>query len=511
MNKNKVLANYKDIPLPPSTEGVVLETSLSHYVAPEGCFSFAENLHNDTIGQMTSRRPIKQASGSFTNNILSATLYQATGSSYQPYWIVQDGTGMSYDVVNGASQTTVAGVFASSNIQRFDNLGGYILMTNGSGQPKYFNVSPTSTPTALGTSFPTTNNLISAGFIGRIWSASTTDANNNVYYSDPLTGVITAATGGASAIRINANLGDTITGFVRTQNVLYVFTSNGIFRVYNTQSVDNSPIYPVGAVSQEAIVKAKDGYYFYHTSGVYRLSENSKPVEISQRVRGIISSVRTSEQPLVIGWSDDDHVYFRLGKNLYGYDTNKCWVIRYTISTQVWSVYSFYDFYITAATYNQLNTIGSGSYSEDIFPMTYLFGYQISSPTTRKFGTMDNFTPDTVDTGIWLDFGTFPVFIKQISHWNIFGMEAHIKRINGIAFPHENGGGLTLSYTTDKDTSNSYRFIGTLNDNYISLFQDFQSDAFNRVKIQVSGVANSQVRIGRPILLGLDDLGYRNN
>ena len=76
---NKVLANYKDIPMPPSTEGVVLETSLSHYVAPEGCFSFAENLHNDTIGQMVSRRHVKAASGSFTNNILSVGVNSQEG------------------------------------------------------------------------------------------------------------------------------------------------------------------------------------------------------------------------------------------------------------------------------------------------------------------------------------------------------------------------------------------------------------------------------------------------
>jgi len=512
-----MLKSIENVPFSPVTESVISENILSHYVSPEGSISYAENFHNDTLGIMSTRRMFTVVGTSPAARALSCVLYQeaSIGSTPQVFW--QEGTTLKIqDVLGDGSVTTRAATFGSSVKNRFDMVQGYLLMTNsGSGQPKYTN-AVASAPTALGTSFPNTMDLISAGFSGRIWCAYSADALNRVYYSDviPSGGIAAPTTGGASFLTINANNGDKITGFARLQNVLYVFTHNGIFRVYNTQSQDNTSISSVGAFQQEAIIKTKNGFYFYHPSGVYYIGSNGFPQEVSGKIRDIIQKIPNANQASVFGWSDDDHVYFNIGL-IPALSSVKQYIIRYTLSTQVWTMYAISSpsgaLTPTCAAYENFSTVSSsGSYvSNDIYPTAILF----ADDTTNFYkGTFNVSNPQTINSSVTNDFNAFPIFCEYQTNWMTFDNETHVKRINGISLPSENAAGFKFAYQTDKDRPNVWHDIGEITGDYMTLFPAFQSEKFNRIKFRVYGESKGViVKVGVPMIRKLDDLGYDYN
>jgi len=510
--------SVQDITLDPVTEGMIASGVLSHYVSPKGAVSYSENLHNDTLGILTSRRPLVSRHTPAAS-VLSCVLYQNPSSSQVIVW--QEGTTIKWANITSGSITTHA-ASSSANRNRYDIIQGKVIMTNDTiGQPKLFDT--TGAPTAIaGTGFPGaggTMDLISAGFSGRIWGAASNDSTCKVYYSDVIpVGGVASTTGGGSYLTINANNGDRITGFARTQNVLYVFTHNGIFRVYNTQSQDNTPIANVGAFQQEGIVRAKNGFYFYHPSGVYFIGSNGFPQEISVKIRDIIQKVPSIYQTNVFGWADDDHVFFCLGNKLSGCQADKTYYIRYTISTQVWTIMSTLQFLPTCAD-GAFFASGVGM-TEDIYPTNYLIGSGTDTTGTANStyygGTLNVFTPSTENSAVTPDWGTIPTHIDMQTNWWTGDIEHHIKRINGIAFPSENGAGLKVAYQIDKDPPNDWRELtpgaSSLSSNYITLFRPFQSEKFNRIKFRVFGDTKGvTVKLAMPTFLQVDDLGFEEN
>lgn len=501
-----------DVPLDPVTEGVISENIVSHYVTPKGSISYADNFHNDTLGVMTTRRMFTMSGASPAARALSCVLYQEASLNSTPNIFWQEGTTLKIqDILGTGGVTTRAATFGTSTKNRFDIVQGYLLMTNsGSGQPKYTNAVAT-VPAALATSFPSAVNLISAGFIGRVWAADNTDAANKLYYSDVIpAGGVSAVTGGASFLTINANAGDKITGFARLQNVLYVFTHNGIFRCYNTQSLDNTSLSQVGCFNQEAIVQTKNGFYFYHPSGIYYIGSNGFPQEVSGKIRDIIQKIPNANQGSVFGWSDDDHVYFNVGL-LPGLSSTKQYILRYTLSTQVWSTYTISNAStaLTLTCAASTNFASTSITSDDIYPTNFVF----ADDTVNFYkGTFNVFLPTTVNSAVTLDFNAVPIFSEFQTNWLYFDNETHVKRINGISIASENAAGFKIAYRIDGDSDNTWRDIGEINSDYITLFPLFQSAKFNRIKFRVFGEPKGViVKIGIIMIRKLDDLGYEYN
>lgn len=515
--------NYNDIPLPVPTEGIILETTLSHYVSPEGAVSYAENFHFDTIGKITSRQPIRQITNLNNHGLSShsdgrAMIYAPSGSAY----IVWNDSGtLKYCAADGTgSVTSIAGAFTST-MKDMDILQNLLIWANDTGsQPKYFNGSTVST--IAGTSFPTNSsfNLISAGFVGRVWVAASADTNNRVYYSDVIpSGGLASLTGGSNYISVNPNNTDTIRALIRAQNCLFVFTNNSIYRIYSTQSVDNSPCANVGTPSFKSVTEAKDGIYFYHTSGIYRLSEDGSAVEISQRIRDFINRVNPLYTPTEISaWSDDNHVYFSFSGALnsssgnapiLGYPNDRCYIAAYTISTQTWTIYSILGATITQVAATNPNYTGALGAGVDSSPLTVLFLTDTSGNTIG--GTYNNINLISGGTDTPNDCGLSPISVRCETNWQTFGSETHLKRISGISVASENAAGIDIGYIIDKDGTNNIKHIGSLSSEYITLYRDFQSVEFNRIKFIITGNVTTPVTIGQITIIGLDDLGYKYN
>ena len=514
MARPKTQSQFGDVLFEPVSEGVIMEGVLSHYVSPKGAVSYAENMHNDTIGMMTTRRPFVSRFTP-TANPISCVLFQSRAGS--PFYVWNQGGDFLFTgLLSGGAVTTHAGILSTTRT-RFETALGYLCMTAGSGQPRYFDDA--GVPVAFGTSFPALSDLISI-YSGYLWMASSVEANNRVYYSDVLPSTFpTSVTGGGSTsyLTINARLGDKITGFASTQNLLYVFTTNNIFRISSTTSVDNSPMASVGAVNQESIVQAKNGFYFFHNSGVFFLQQGGQPQEISVKIRDILNKIPNVNYSKILGWSDDDHVYFSLGKGLSGLQANKSYIIRYTISTQVWTIYSTLSFLPNcASSANFTNSSVTDAFTEDIFPTNLIMGQSLTDlgGLGGNFfaGTFNVFNQNTENSTIVQDWNSFPIPVEYQTNWITYDSEHYLTRIDGIFFPSLRAAGMKVSYQTDNDLPNVWKEIGVLGSEYMTEFKSWQSNPFNRIKFRFYGVSNgTTMQIGVPVAYIVDNLGFKSS
>lgn len=516
----------EDIILPPISEGIVADGVASYYVAPQTSVSYAQNFHNDRLGMMTLRRPIGASFTPDSTNEWSAALFQPSGSANRLYY--QIGTSLKYYDLGALTTTTYTSVFPASYTARYSILQGNLIMTNGSNVVLKYTTGASAPANIAGiTGVPSDIDLINAGFVGRIWYASSTNSNNRVFYSDviPAAGVA-SATGTSQYLTINAGNGDYVTGFAQGQQVLFTFTHNGIFRIFNTQSQDNAPISNVGAPTQECITLGSDGIYFAHPSGFYKLSETGQVQNISSKIKSLgYYQASTGDFLTCRAFAMDDYVYFSFlqGFNNNGGQQNGSIVYRYNINTQVWTIYTFMRNVIKATatsvdrsgtqTIYLLGTSTDGS--RDRFAST--FSEQIGSGLLQGSSSsiIDNSTVDVVGT--------------YITQWYDFGAESHLKRIQGIAFPNDNANGFDVAYQVDYDEeitflstpvskiNSKWRNIGRLDSNAVTYFKDFVSVPFNKIRFRIMGTSRMETivngtycSIGSPTILKLVDMGYDN-
>lgn len=494
----------ENIELDPISEGLIPEGVVSHYVVPKGAVEDASNFHNDNLGVMTFR-PNLVSHFTPAATPVSSSLFQTTAGSNRIYW--QEGTSLKYvEISSPGSVTTYTSVFPSSFTARYQTIQSNLLAIAGT-TIKYTDGS--ATPANIsGITYPAvTVDILNAGFQGRLWYASSSALNNRLYYSDVIPAAGVASTTGTSPyLTINAPNGDAITGLASSQQVLFAFCHNSIFRVYNTQSQDNSPCAFVGALNQEAIVTTPDGIYFYHPSGFYKLSSDGSAQSISNRIASILPYSGQVDVTSCRSWSSGDYVYFSFSYPFQsgGGTVNGSKVYRYTISTQVWTIYDFYKSVVTTACFG-LSRTGT----------QYVFLLGTTAESAARFAAIFveykwDGTVSTTASGI--DLSLTDIIASYSTHFESFGIENRLKQIQGLAIPHLNGNGFDISYQTDMDNSDEWTPIGRLDDKAVTLFKDFQSKPFNRIKFRVSGSKRTSnlstyCWVRQPIIIKLSDVG----
>jgi len=507
-----------DIELGPVTDGLIDERVLSFYKAPKTSLAYIENLNNDTSGLLTSRSPFFKNSFSPASTINAIIGFTSSGGSI--YTVYQEGTSLKYfDTTQFWSSPTIVSIGSLTGTgfldTHIDNIQGYMIVANRGQVMKYADVS--GTYTNLGTSFPNTCDIVSSGFTGRLWAADSTDAECKLYYSDVIPSAgIGSLTGGSNYLRMNSNAGDRITGIARTQNTMFVFTTNQIFRVFNSTSQDNSPISEVGAVNKKCIVKAKDGYYFLHSSGIYTLSDGGAK-EISQVIRPFIERIRNDKLQKAVGWSDNDHVYFSVGSEIDGLPNDRSYQLRYTISTGLWSIMSTFGFTATSAVSFTPGYNTATLSTRDYFPTVFVAGTNLSD-TSPSINVIDTFTYSKENSEVGGDFAVassptidsgVPLFIKYITQWMPLGDTHKTKEISGISIPAIGAGGINLYYQTDKMKKNVWESVGSISGDWITEWRNVKIQDFKKVRFMIDGTTSgAKVVIGMPILHKVTDKGY---
>src|SRR3990167_5221019 len=144
-------------------------------------------------------------------------------------------------------------------------------------------------------------------------------------------------------VDISPGDGEDISGLKRYSLELDVFKPNYIYR-FKTSGLDPDPLIRIGTRSQESIIEGKRGLYFHHDSGFYRYS-GGYPEEISRPIQDIVKAITFANYDDIAAWKDDDNIYWSIGNvtvaEAKGSVTYTSAVVRYTESSEVWTIYSY--------------------------------------------------------------------------------------------------------------------------------------------------------------------------
>ena len=481
-NTSESVQNYKNIPLDDPTEGVIRSAQLYDKVCPPNSDQLGLNIVYDSIGARTTRKGVTRFGGSLSGPVISMARYNVNSSTSRQL-LAQ--VGSQIYASNGGSYSSVRTMSSSSKC-RYAEFLNLLYTVNGS--------SGDNIQTYDGTSYGSTNvaslpkgDFLSAGFELRVWVADAT--NDRLYFSDIAspTGVITGGTNYISSL--SPQDGESITGLFRHPRALLVFKQNHIYRVFSAYNVDPFPAYNVGTFSQESIVEAKDGVYFHHPSGFYKFEYNSQPTEISLRIIDFIRAIPNANYGNICGAYDGkNHITWSIGPvTVDGVTYNNCQA-RYTISTQVWTIFDL---------------------SPGITP-TAMITYDNGDVLCGMIGTSQGGTYQC-ETGL-TDDGQ-PIYFEYLTRWMpVIDQWGHTKKFTGCVNFHENGAGTTMQYRTDLNLPVQWADIGSLDDNFATTFPNVNCESFNRIQFRGKGTSvGQQVVLAGCEIINLTDLGFREN
>ena len=482
-----ISTTLKNIKIPYPTEGVIRSAQINDTVTPENSVQLAINMNFDRVGGIMTRPGIATLATQRAGSITSLATLNIQGGVKKLF--SQVGTDIS--VWTGTVWSSVRTTTVSTKA-RFSQFLNYLYMVNGTDALQASNGGAFS---AVAGFVPTTTmpvgNFINSGFDGRIWIANA--VNDALYYSD----IVQFTPPSTYSITYNAsnfikNLspedGESITGLFRVPRALLVFKQNHIFRVYSASNVDPYPAYNVGTYSQESIVQAKDGLYFHHSSGFYKFNYDGQPTEISRRVIDFVKAIPRANYENIVGIYDGfDSVKWSVGPiTVEGVTYDNC-QMRYSISTQVWTIYDYDVNAITA-----LVRFDDGTTIE-----------QVAGTSVGKIVKLDSGTDDLGQ----------PISYELIDRWRSYTeMYSHAKSISGIMVSSENAGGARLHYQNEKSPPNQWQYIDTVSDQYDALFPNANTDDFNASRFRLEGTTTgTPVLIHGFELLSIQDKGLDQN
>ena len=444
-------------------EGVIRSSQLNDTVSPENSVQLAVNMNFDRVGGIVTRPGVDTYATTLDGSVTSFGTLNVQGGVKVLF--AQYGTKIkSWD---GATWTTRRTTTVQTKA-RYSQWLNHIYMVNGTDALQCSDGVSAFAATAgfVPSTVMPVGHFVNAGFDGRIWVANKTA--DTIYYSDQVqfdvaTQTYSVTYTNTSFQNLSPQDGESFSGLFRVPKALLVFKQNHIFRIYSATNVDPYPAYNVGTYSQESIVQAKDGLYFHHSSGFYKFNYDSQPTEISRRVLDFVKAIPRSSYENIVGIYDGfDAIKWSVGAlTVEGVTYANC-QMRYSISTQVWTIYDY-----SCAPITSLVSYDDGTNIE-----------QIAGTSTGLVGKLDYGTTDF----------SSPIYYEMIDRWRSFTeMYSQTKSISGMMVMTENGSGMKLQYQTEKSTVNKWEDIDAVEDKYVALFPNAATDDFNNIRLRLYG------------------------
>lgn len=460
--------------LPPTVRnslesGLISDLAVGENRRPETSCSESINFDFQTIGPARTRAGITQTGNTLSGNLLGLHQFIDTVNSggTNTQLIAVDGTVVYY--LSGGTWTSKRTGLTTGSKARFADFLNQTFMVNG--------VDATALWTgSTGTSFVTTGNALNAPigkfietFSGRVWIAGNPTYPDNLYYSTVPTLASTQTiswstdpTSGTQFFPVSPNDGESITALKRYRNVLVVFKQNRMYKVYNPSSADSDPAYVVGTYSQESVVETKEGLFFHHSSGFYQYNVYGIAQEISIPILDIVRNIPASSYASVAGWvdPDGDHVNWSVGDVTYGGVTYTNLVVKYRMSTQVWTHRTYPVKFLCSCRYNNGTTLSN------------IVGGTNGKTYTYNLGTTDDGTP---------------IYYSLVHRWeNLDGLISTRKNIMTIGFNHYGGAGTNVNYQIQGDLPDDWsKKIGQF-DQYNTGFNSVNIKG-KKIRVRISG------------------------
>lgn len=449
-----------NVKIPNPTEGLIRSAAISEAVAPQNSMQDIVNFHCDSMGVLTGRPGLSDYTGGFPTTGVIISLGTLVNNPSNLHRLVAQ-IGLVLYAWNGSSWTSIK-TFVNSGKARFTQFIKLLYIINGSGNDTISTYDGSAVgSTNIGT---LTKGDYIASYQGRVWLAD--KSTDRVYYTDIVdpSGNIPTVGGVQYISTLSPQDGQSITALVVVPRALLVFKQNEIFRVYSPTNIDPYPSYYVGTFSQESCVNAIDGLYFHHPTGFYKFNYNGQPQKISQRIVDFLDNVARENYDNVFGWSDMDHVYWYIFDVIIKGRLYKNVTCRYTISTQVWTIYSY------GVTMNCSVLYDDGS------DLINIGGVSTGVTAGINIGTDDL---------------NLPIFCEATSRYMSFQETfANLQSIKGATVIHQNCAGMKVDFQYDKEDvkfDSSPTNILALKDDYADVFPNLGTKSFNRFRYRISG------------------------
>ena len=468
--------------------GLITPLAVGENRFPETACTESLNFDFQTIGAAKTRQGITQIGNTLSGNILGIHQFIDTVAGTNTRLMMVNGTTVYY--LSGSTWTSKRTVTTGCKT-RFADFLNNTFMVNGTDATAMWDG-------AVGTSFVTTGSASGAPtgkfietFVGRIWISGNPTHPDRIYWSTRPTlatnqtvSWIISDTDDSQWGDISPNDGESITAMKKYKNTLVVFKQNRIYKISNISTVDQDPAYVVGTYSQESVVETKEGLFFHHSSGFYQFNVYGILQEISIPILDIVRAIPASAYTSVAGWIDPldaDHINWSIGTVTYGGVTYQNMVVRYRLSTQVWTHRSY-----------PVQFICSGRYTD---------GTTFFNVVGGTNGKTYQYNLGTTDDGT-------PISCSLIHRWeNIDGLISTRKIVDRIGFNHYGCAGFNVNYQVEGQNVGAWsKKIGQLG----SYNTGFNSVGIKgrKIRIRVSGQNSGQAGEyhGYEIISSMDEL-----
>ena len=410
------------------SDGLITSGAVSSSQMPLSVVSESMNFDFDCIGSCKLRKGSTLLGSQIASgtDILGLFEFRDSGAGTNNQIITVNGATVYY--LSGGTWTSKRSV-TTGNKAEFTTFLDYAFMVNGVDSTMTWNGDS-------GTNFGY-NNATDApvghyieNFRSRVWIANNTD---RVYYSSlPSATTPPAITWNTTDwyIDISPQDGDNVTKLKRYKNALLLFKRNHLYRIYSINETEPDPKISVGTYSGRSVVEAVDGVYFHHPSGIYRYSEGGISC-ISQPIIDFIENITVANYSKVNGWEDGNHVYFSVGNVTIGDVSYVNVVLRYTISSRVWTFRSYPTQFLASSKYNDGTTI-----------------YNVGGDDDGNILKIDSGNTDN----------TNPIFYSLTSRkYLLDGLFSTRKHISKMAVMHNGMEGASIGYGVDDDHISDFK------------------------------------------------------
>lgn len=474
--------------------GLVRPAAVDDDLIPDGAVTDVQNFHFDRRGASTVRPGLVTLGGTVTTTngsflgfhsaqggtpivvmgtTTSATIYSFNGSAWSVSLTSVGTAGVRPQFVDFGSYTiAINHVYNTYSSMRFWNAG--------SSRHWHFTGNPIN-PQNLWGLVPQVGEVfknrvyVSEGLAtrsSRLLFSSVISSAGNITWSPTV-----------DFVDINPGDGEYISALKRYATELLVFKPNYIYRFRST-STDPDPLIRIGTRVPESVIEGIRGLYFYHhKTGFYRY-DGGYPVKISSSIEDFVNGIAggaVENYGNAMAWKDNDHIYWSIAAGS-GFDmsitedglaeTYSNIVLRYTESSDVWTVFTYAFPLASGIQYTRDNTATTS------FAVARWSGGVVATPNSG-----------TTDLGE-------PIQFRLRTKWESFGSIAFSKVINEIAAVCEKAQGVEIYYQIDEETS-TWRSIGQLK-KMVSFFDNLDI-RFHRIRFRVAGITRIESTVFRSI------------
>lgn len=463
--------------------GLIRPAEVDDSLIPDGAVTESINFHFDRKGAATVR-PGLTALGSTVRHGWPATGLHNAQSGTAVVVFSDTSSASVYAYSGGAWVANLNEGTANAKV-RFVDFGSYTIMVNFCGSIRFWGAGENGPSYWKYTGNPiNAQHLYNNGqlvtptlaevFKSRVYLSGDTGIAGNasrLYFSSVIStaGVITWSPT-INWVDLNPGDGEGITSIKRYSLEMLVFKPNYIYR-FRVSSADPDPLIKVGTRSHESVVEGNRGLYFHHDSGFYSYT-GGYPNGISRPISDFVDAIPYSQYANIAGWNDQDHIYWSIGNVTISEDgqseTFKNVVLRYTESSQTWTIYSLPAAVKRGISYNNGTTL------------------------TRIVG-LDNGVVATFGSGT-TDLGE-PIKYRMRTKWVDFGSIEFSKILQEVVAVCDKAQASELRYQVDDDPEwHTVGQIKTLVNFYKSL-----NHRFHRIRFKVAGMSRDEAPVFRSI------------